>query len=147
MLNQSAEYAIRVAARLADVPCDSWSDAANLADELDIPANYLSKLMHQLVGSGILESRRGRGGGFRLARAARELTLREVVTPFDPPDRWHECFLGGKRCSAASACEVHDVWKPIAVSMSVFLSNTTVAQLAARRVARPRGRKRTRGAA
>lgn len=145
MLNQSAEYALRVTVRLAHLPFDSWAQAADLADELQLPANYLSKLLHQLVAAGILQSRRGRGGGFRLMRAASGLTLGEVVAPFDSPKRYRECFLGGKRCSASTACEVHDAWKPIADRMTAFLSKTTVARMAARDVPRPRTRKRPRG--
>lgn len=144
MLNQSAEYALRVTVRLANCPPHTWTQAADLADELKLPANYLSKLMHQLAAAGILQSRRGRGGGFRLALGADELTLGNVVAPFDPPERWRECFLGGNRCSAATACEVHEVWKPIAERMSAFLSETTVARLAARDVPSPRGGKRAR---
>ncbi len=145
MLNQSAEYALRVTVRLTHLPPDTWAQAADLAHELKLPANYLSKLMHQLVAAGILQSRRGRGGGFRLKRAANALSLGEVVAPFDSPKRYRECFLGGKRCSAATACEVHETWKPIADRMTAFLSQTTVARMAARDVPNPRGGKRTLG--
>lgn len=142
MLNQSAEYALRVAMRLARLGPDSWAQASDLAAELKLPANYLSKLMHQLAAAGILQSRRGRGGGFRLRRPAEDLTLGEVVAPFDSPSRYRECFLGGKRCSAATACEVHDAWKPIADRMSAFLSEMTVARMAKRDVPSPRGGRR-----
>lgn len=144
MLNQSAEYALRVTVRLANLQPHEWAQASDLAEELELPANYLSKLMHQLVAAGILQSRRGRGGGFRLARAAESLTLGEVVGPFDSPLRYRECLLGGKRCSTATACEVHDAWKPIAVRMAAFLSETTIAQLATRHVPRPRAGPRPR---
>lgn len=146
MLNQSAEYAVRVTVTLAHLPPDTWAQAADLADELKLPANYLSKLMHQLATAGILQSRRGRGGGFRLKRAPDALTLGEVVAPFDSPNRYRQCFLGGKRCSAATACEVHETWKPIADRVTAFLSKTTVGQLSRRDVPSPRAGKRVRGA-
>lgn len=144
MLNQSAEYALRVSVRLAHLAPDTWAQASDLAKELDLPANYLSKLLHQLAAAGVLQSRRGRGGGFRLQRAAGELTLGDVVATFDPPARYRECFLGAAKCSAATACEAHDMWKPIADAMIVFLSQTTLAQLAGGDVPRPRGRPRPR---
>ena len=143
MLNQSAEYALRVTVRMANLGPHTWAQAADLADELELPANYLSKLMHKLAAAGILQSRRGRGGGFRLMREAESLTLGEVVEPFDSPSRYRECLLGGKRCSTATACEVHDAWKPIAVRIAAFLSETTVARMAKRDVPRPRGGKRS----
>jgi Rrf2 family protein len=138
MLNQSAEYAVRVAVRLAKLAPDAWAQANDLAADVDVPANYLSKLLHQLAATGVLESRRGRGGGFRLGRPAEAITMAEVVAPFDPPGRYRECLLGGSRCSAASACVAHEHWKPIADRMLAFLDETTVAQLAGRDVPRPR---------
>jgi Rrf2 family iron-sulfur cluster assembly transcriptional regulator len=142
VLNQSAEYALRATMRLAHLRPGAWAQASDLAQELALPANYLSKLMHQLVAAGVLESRRGRGGGFRLRRAPDQLTLGEVVAPFDPPSRYRECFLGGKRCSAATACEVHDAWKPIADRLFEFLTETTVARMAGGDVPSPRGGRR-----
>jgi Rrf2 family protein len=139
VLNQSAEYAIRVVVRLAALEEDVWGQAADLANELELPANYLSKLLHQLAAAGVLESRRGRGGGFRLGHPAGTLTLAMVVEPFDPPTRYRECLLGGGRCSAATACEVHESWKPLAEQVLAFLADTTVAQMAARDVPQPRG--------
>lgn len=143
MLNQSAEYAVRVVVRLAAADEGQWTQAAELAKDLDLPANYLSKLMHQLAAAGVLRSRRGRGGGFQLGRSADELTLATVVAPFDPPARYRECLLGGRYCSEATACEAHFTWKPIANQVFTFLNETTVAQLASRAVPRPRGRRAT----
>ncbi len=144
MLNQSAEYAIRVVVRLAALGEDEWGQAADLAAELKLPANYLSKLLHQLAAAGVLQSRRGRGGGFRLGHPAADLTLAMVVGPFDPPARYRECLLGGGRCSAATACEVHESWKPVAEQVLAFLTETTVAHMAARDVPQPRGGRRQR---
>ncbi len=138
MLNQSAEYAVRVVVRLAKLESGTWAQANDLATDVDVPANYLSKLLHQLAAAGVLESRRGRGGGFRLARNAESLTVAEVVAPFDPPTRYRECLLGGSRCNAATACEAHEHWKPIADRVLAFLTETTVAQMAGREVPRPR---------
>ena len=143
MLNQSAEYAARVVVRLAKLEPGAWAQANDLAADVDVPANYLSKLLHQLAAAGVLESRRGRGGGFRLSRPAKRITMAEVVTPFDPPARYRECLLGGSRCNAASACEAHEHWKPIADRMLAFLNETTVARLAGREVPRPRTGTRT----
>lgn len=143
MLNQSAEYAVRVAVRLAKLEPGAWAQANDLAADVDVPANYLSKVMNQLAAAGVLESRRGRGGGFRLRRPADAITMGDVVAPFDPPGRYHECLLGGSRCNAETACEAHEHWKPIADRMLAFLNETTVAQMAGREVPGPRSGTRT----
>ncbi len=146
MLNQSAEYAVRAVVRLANLGPDEWAQASDLAAELGMPANYLSKLLHQLATANVLASRRGRGGGFRLGRPAERVWLAEVVAPFDPPERYRECLLGGKECSAATACEAHETWKPIAERVYAFLAETSVAQMAGREVPLPRGGERVRKA-
>lgn len=143
MLNQSAEYALRVAVRLANHEPEAWAQAADLARDIDIPANYLSKLLHQLAAAGVLNSRRGRSGGFRLGRPADRMVLAEVVEPFAPVARYRECLLGALRCSAVTACEAHETWKPIADRVYAFLTQTTVAQLAGREVPGPRTGSRT----
>lgn len=139
MLNQSGEYALRVTVRLAHLEPDAWAQVADLAAELELPANYLSKLMHQLAAAEILQSRRGRNGGFRLMRPAEQLTVGDVVAPFSPPRRERECFLGGHQCSAETACEVHETWKPIADRIHAFMTETTVAHMVGRDVPNPRG--------
>ncbi|MBA3854384.1 MAG: hypothetical protein C0503_08215 [Gemmatimonas sp.] len=144
MLNQSAEYALRVVVRIARLDTHEWAQAADLADELEMPANYLSKLLHQMAAAGVLASRRGRSGGFRLAVPADALTLDVVVEPFDPSGRYKECLLGARRCNAAAACEAHAAWKPVADRLLAFLTTTTVAHLAGQDVPRPRTGQRAR---
>lgn len=136
MLNQSAEYALRVVTLIAGRRADRPSHAAALAKELGVPANYLSKILHQLAAAGVLTSRRGRGGGFRLADAPGDLTLATVVAPFDALATYRTCLLGKPVCGDRHACAAHVYWKPIAVSVLRFLQETTVRSLAS---AGPRG--------
>ncbi len=129
MLNQSAEYALRVVVHLAGLQPERASRAAELAEELGIPANYLSKVLHQLAAEGILSSRRGRGGGFRLARPAARLRLADVIAPFDDLGSQKTCVLGQSVCSDGRPCKAHHLWRPLSASISSFLAKTTVADL------------------
>ena len=130
MLNQSAEYALKVVALIASRPGDVPSRAAELAAALELPANYLSKILHQLASAGVLISRKGRGGGFLLTRGAAQLTLAAVVTPFEELGRYRSCFLGNAICSDRRACVAHDRWKPIARAVLGFLQETTIDSIA-----------------
>ncbi len=132
MLSQTAEYAMRAAVHLASLPPDSGAFAGDVARELGVPVNYLSKILHQLAAAGILLSRRGRHGGFQLAVPAAELTLADIVAPFDDVDEFRECLLGRPRCTDRNACPAHARWKPIATAVLDFLQTTTVADLARR---------------
>lgn len=146
MLNQTAEYALRVVVHLASLPPGERGQAADLAATLGLPANYLSKILHQLGAAGVLESRRGRTGGFRLARPASRTTLAAVVRPFDAVASSRACVLGGSVCSDRVACEAHERWKPVGDSVRRFLRQTTIEDLvrpehAAPAASRPRTRR------
>ena len=129
MLNRSAEYALSVVTQLALLGPDESAQAAELAATLKLPANYLSKILHQLAAEGILASRRGRSGGFRLALPAERITLEKVVAPFDDIASYRRCVMGSKVCSDRTACVAHARWKPISESVMAFLKETTVAEL------------------
>jgi Rrf2 family transcriptional regulator, iron-sulfur cluster assembly transcription factor len=131
MLNQTAEYALRVVVALSRLGPEESAQAGALATALGLPANYLSKILHQLAAAGVLESRRGRGGGFRLAAPASRLALADVVAPFDDVAHYRDCALGNRVCSERTACAVHARWKPIAESILTMLRETTVEELAA----------------
>lgn len=130
MLNQTSEYALRVVALIASRPPEEPSHATELAATLDVPANYLSKILHQLAAAGILASRRGRHGGFVLAKPAARLRLATVIAPFEDVAAYRTCLLGHSVCNDRVACVAHHRWKPIAESILRFLADTTVESLA-----------------
>ncbi|HEY7682709.1 MAG TPA: Rrf2 family transcriptional regulator [Gemmatimonadales bacterium] len=139
-LPQTAEYAIRAVTHIASADGEQVR-VEDIARALTVPRNYLSKTLHQLARAGILESTRGRGGGFRLAGPAAELTLADVVRPFGLTDQGR-CVLGRPECRDQSPCAAHWRWKATAGQLSAFFSETTIADLLHPRPARPRTRKR-----
>ena len=82
-ISQSSAHAIRVLTFLAQQPAGEFQLVRRLADALELPAPYLAKILQPLTNRGLLESQRGRGGGFRLARAPAELSLRQIVDALD----------------------------------------------------------------
>lgn len=130
MLNQTAEYALRTAVLLAEQGASGSVPAAELAAQLDIPPNYLSKILHQLARDGLLVSQRGKTGGFRLARAPEQISLAQVVAGFDPVDARRGCLLGRPVCSDRTPCQAHHRWKEFSTGYSSFFHETTLAMLA-----------------
>ncbi len=76
MLSQTAEYALRTVLYLAARQGDGLFRVSEIAEELGIPQNYLSKTLHILARAGVLHSSRGKHGGFRLAKPANETHAR-----------------------------------------------------------------------
>ena len=129
VLSKTATYAIRAALLLAAAPGDEWVRVDDIARELDVPRNYLSKILHELARTGELESTRGPKGGFRLAVPATELSLERLVSRFDDVPAETACLLGLDECSDEHACAAHDRWKAVRKTLMEFLAETTLSDL------------------
>jgi len=134
MLSQTAEYALRAMVHLArEAPDDASLQAEEIAEALDVPRNYLSKILHALARRNLLHSTRGPHGGFRLAGPPEELPLARIVEVFDPQllaeDR--RCLLGRSECSDEDACPAHEHWKRVSHTVRSFFYGTSLARLAA----------------
>ena len=134
MLSQTAEYALRAVLQLTvteqqEKGKGSRVPVRDLAHGLGIPRNYLSKILNQLVRAGVLASSRGKHGGFQLARPAHDITLLDVITPFDRPDQRKLCLLGQSTCNDETPCAAHWRWRALGDQVADFFSVTTVAEL------------------
>jgi Rrf2 family transcriptional regulator, nitric oxide-sensitive transcriptional repressor len=92
MISKTSEYALRAMVFLAESPAPS-NPLQAIAGTTQVPSGYLSKVLQQLVRAGLLNSQRGLGGGFSLARPASELSVYEIVQAVDPLSRIRECPL------------------------------------------------------
>jgi Rrf2 family protein len=129
MLSQTAEYALRTVLLIAERGVAGPVGVDQIAQELGVPRNYLSKTLHQLARAGVLSSTRGPGGGFRLAVPAARLRLVRVIEPFDDIGAGRRCLLGRPVCSDRTACRVHGRWKATGEAVAAFFQDTTVAEL------------------
>lgn len=129
MLSKSAEYAIQAVHRLAFVSHPGPVPASELAERVGVPANYLSKLLDTLRKEGLVEATRGRGGGFSLAREPSDISLAEVIEPFDDDLLQRRCLLGRPECRDEAPCTVHGRWLEVAGALRRFFRETSVEDL------------------
>ncbi len=148
MVSQTTEYALRALVHLAGAGAESPPDgqssgrrsgtdssvtlqAEEIAEALDVPRNYLSKILHTLSREGILNSTRGPRGGFRLAAPAAELPLSRIVRVFEPHLLADEqrCLLGQTVCSDDDPCPAHEHWKGVSRAVRAFFATTTLDDL------------------
>lgn len=129
MLSKTALHAVSALASLAERPWGTYVGAGELAREIHAPQNYLGKLLKDLADEGLVESQKGKGGGFRLAREPDAISLFDVVDPVDHVSRWAGCFLGRPRCAADDPCAVHARWGAVRDEYLRFLRETTLAEL------------------
>src|SRR5262245_13995324 len=75
----TTEYAIRALAHMATLEPGERILARDLAAATDVPRQFLGKILHRLARQGMLDSAKGRGGGFRFSRPAEQITLADLV--------------------------------------------------------------------
>jgi len=129
MISRSATYAIRALAFMAAGHGTGWLLNRDIAAEVALPPQFLTKILCVLAAEGILLSQRGRSGGFRLARPANRITLLEIIDPFDRLSDRRTCLLGQTICSDERACPLHRQWTRLSDSLLRTLRNRTLAQL------------------
>lgn len=129
MISKTGEYALRAVVYIVSEGKGASMRANEIAEALGVPANYLSKTLHQLARAGILSSERGPRGGFRLAGSPEQLSLADVLEPLDPT--WLECgcLLGHPRCSEENPCALHERWKTVREPVRQFFQETTLAEV------------------
>ncbi len=85
MLSNRARYALRAAAYLAGRPAGTPVQIADIAAARNIPLKFLEAILLQLRKAGFLESKKGKGGGYSLAKAPSEISLAAVIRVIDGP--------------------------------------------------------------
>ena len=129
MLSKSGIHAVRALIVLAELPRGTHAGAASIAERIQAPRNYLGKILQQLSREGVVVSQKGLGGGFRLARGPKDISLLDIVDPIEQIERWSGCILGRETCSDENPCPIHDGWKSVKEAYMRLLSDTTLADL------------------
>jgi Rrf2 family protein len=132
MLSKTGLHAVRALVALAKLPEGMYAGAARIAQEIAAPQNYLGKLLKALAEEGLVESQKGLGGGFRLARDPKQISLLDVFEPIEHVSRWSGCILGRPECSEVDPCAIHERWKAVRDAYLRMLRRTTVAELVAK---------------
>ena len=116
MITRESDYSMRMVLALSDRHKRGILSAssADVAAEMDIPYRFLRKLVKRLVTGGLLESRRGKGGGIALARKPETITLFDVVRATGPKGiELSPCVSAPKTCSRSALCRIHGEFKTI----------------------------------
>jgi Rrf2 family nitric oxide-sensitive transcriptional repressor len=103
-LTAFTDFALRALMRLAGEPERTFT-SEEIAREFSISRNHLMKVIQNLADAGFIVTRRGAGGGFRLARPAEEITVGAVVRVLEARHALVECFQAdGGTCVLTPRC-------------------------------------------
>ena len=101
---------------------------AGVADRQKISLSYLEQLFGKLRRYGLVDSVRGPGGGYNLARPATSVSVADIITAVDEPIDATKC--GGKEnCQDDKRCMTHELWANLNAHIFAFLRSVTLEQL------------------
>ena len=111
-ITRQADYALRAMLYLArEYPKkDERAATSKIADEQEIPASFLAKIISQLSIAGLIQTSRGAKGGVRLARKPEDISLLDVVEAIDGPITLNECVPDPSVCAFGDNCPIHDIF-------------------------------------
>lgn len=108
---------------------------ADIAARQQISLSYLEQLFARLKRRGLVESVRGPGGGYRLARPADQLSVADVVHAVDEPLRATRCSARQAGCMKGGArCATHDLWAEMGDQIEAWLAGVSLEDVAKGRV-------------
>jgi Rrf2 family protein len=130
-VSAKTDYALRAALELAAAPDEKPVKGERIATAQAIPLRFLENILMQLRHAGLVDSRRGAEGGYRLARPANEVTLADVIRAIDGP----LAGVSGVRPEALGfegvATPMRDVWIAVRASLRGVLEQVTLADVVA----------------
>jgi Rrf2 family protein len=135
MLSSKARYALRAVVELARVE-GSQVTAAELADRADAPRKFLEAILLELARRSVVVSRRGKLGGYTLARPAAEISFAEVIRVIDGPLALAPCvsrlqFRKCDDCPDLATCSIREALLRARDATADVLESYSLAEAAA----------------
>jgi Rrf2 family transcriptional regulator, nitric oxide-sensitive transcriptional repressor len=132
-LTSFTDYGLRVLMRMASEPTRAFT-SGDLADDLRVSRNHLAKVISALSGAGLLETRRGGGGGAMLARPPEDIRLGDVVAILEADQVLVECFaLNRDACTLLPHCLLRGRLADAEAAFIADLNRSTLADCVYRR--------------
>jgi Rrf2 family protein len=130
-VGRRVDYAVRALSYLAGQPAGKIVSRAEIEKSQDIPSFYLSKIMKDLVAGGLVHSHIGSKGGFTLAKAATNITIKDVYETVERPLVLIECLEKGvSYCSYCAVCSQKSIWEEAQTILANFLAGVSISDIA-----------------
>jgi len=135
-VSKKTDYALRVLFTLVDHFGGTPIPIRELARRNDVPKRFLEQILNDLKSAGVVQSRRGVAGGYRLAKRPEEITLAVVIRHIEgalaPVSCVSERFYEKCSCPDESRCAIRSVMKEVREAVVKIVERLTVAELCER---------------
>jgi Rrf2 family protein len=128
-LTRAGEYAVRCMLYLCCLGVGNVGSRKEIAQAMDIPAQFLGKIAQQLARAGFIDITQGPKGGFRLVVPPEEVTLLGVVEAVIGEIYLNDCLMHPDSCFRSPTCTVYQVWQTARQQLRQTLERTTFAGL------------------
>jgi len=129
-ISRRIEYGLRAMVCLAAQPEGRVMPFREIARRMNVPQDFLAKILKQLVTRSLVASTRGARGGYRLGRPARDISFLEVIEAVEGPVVVNLCQDGHDSCRLSRGCTLYGVWKRGQERMLEVYRTATLDQLA-----------------
>ncbi len=129
-ITSKGRYALRVMLDLAQHPDDGFVSLKTVADRQQISMKYLEAIVGSLKKAELLESTRGKEGGYRLSKAPSEYTVEEILRSIEDNLAPVSCIKDGEiQCDKAAACVTLPMWKELDELTNTYLDGVSLQDL------------------
>lgn len=126
-LNTRGRYAVMAMADLAKHGGDHSVPLSAIADRQKLSLDYLEQIFLKLRRAGLVESTRGRLGGYKLGRASNQINVAEIMRAVEEETRMTRCMNEeGLGCLGEQRCLTHALWQALSEQISGFLGSVTL---------------------
>ncbi|MCZ4409900.1 Rrf2 family transcriptional regulator [Cryomorphaceae bacterium 1068] len=127
MFSKTCEYAIKAMVYIwhRDYSVTTWASLKEIAEAIDSPPSFTSKVLQQLAKKELLLSMRGPSGGFSKLKKG-DIRLGDVIMAIDGPKITRKCILGFEECNTAYPCALHDKFAHIRDDLNKVLDETKI---------------------
>lgn len=130
MISTRGRYALRVMIDIAENGNGNYIRLDEIARRQQISEKYLESILVLLTRGGLLEGLRGKGGGYKLTREAKDYTLFDILELTEGSLAPVACLKeGAPECGKSATCKTLPVWKEYYKVIGDFFKNKTLADL------------------
>lgn len=131
MFNKETEYALRGLVYIqTQNNLNRRPGIEEIAKEIEAPRFYTAKILQRLVKHNIVNSLKGKGGGFYFDKEQCDLSIRDVIIHTEGTNMLDGCGFGLKHCNCENPCPLHEHYAPIRDSINQLVSSQTIQSLA-----------------